>query len=290
MTAGPTVRAAPVEPVIDGLPVRDRADRRLGRQAARVLCTREEREEAELERRLRSQPPVSRPNVIALMSPKRRIGKTTSTIVLGSLLAGHLKARTIAVDTGADLDTVAQRLSAARRGERSTHDLLEDLDRVRTAAELNAYVSRTPTGLHVLAARDGGDRVGELVAFLSCFYEVVLLDARGAMAPFAIARADQLVLVVAPELLSSSVVLNAVSCSPHERTIVAINQARLRPQDPAVIEDRWRGTHPHRAITIPHDEQLDGMLATGTYTLDALQGTTRRAIKRLGLAVAERLV
>jgi len=32
------------------------------------------------------------------------------------------------------------------------------------------------------------------------------------------------------------------------------------------------------------------MLDTGTYTLDALDGPTRRAIKRLGLAVAERLV
>jgi MinD-like ATPase involved in chromosome partitioning or flagellar assembly len=276
--------------VIDGLPVRDRADRRLRRAAARVLCTREEREEAELERRLRSQPPVSRPNVIAVMSPKRRVGKTTSAIVLGSLLAGHLKARTIAVHTGPDLDTVAQRLPAARCAERSAHDLLEDLDRVHTAAELNPYVSRMPTGLHVLAAPDGTDRVGELIAFLSCFYEVVLLDVRGALAQFAMERADQLVLVIAPALVCSSVVFNAVSGLPHERTIVAINQARLRPEGVAVLEAHWRGAHPHRAVTVPYDEQLGGMLDSGTYTLDALDGETRLAIKRLGLAVAERLV
>jgi Mrp family chromosome partitioning ATPase len=250
--------------VIDGLPVRDRADRRLRRQAARLLCRREEREEAELERRLRSQPPVRRPNVIAVMSPKRRVGKTTSTIVLGSLLAGHLKARTIAVHTGADLVTVAQRLPAARRAERAVRDLLEDLDRVHTAAELNPYVSRMPTGLHVLAAPEGGDRMGELVAFLSCFYELVLLDVRGALARFAIEHADQVVLVIAPALVSSSVVLTAVSRLPHERTVVAINQARLRPEDVAVVEAHWRNTHPHRTVTIPYDEQLGGMLDTGT--------------------------
>jgi cellulose biosynthesis protein BcsQ len=284
--------------VIDGQPVRDGAVGRLRRQAARALCSREERDEAELERRIRSQPPVTRPNVIAVISPKRRVGKTTSTIVLGSLLAGHLKLRTIVVGTGPDPDSFARRLPAGRRTERSARDLLDDLDRVHTAAELNRYVSRTPTGLHVLAApvsagrerAEQAERVGELVAFLSCFYEVVLLDVRGALAPLGIRRADQLVLVIAPALVSSRVVAAAASNLPHERTIVAINQARLDPQEAEVVEAHWHAQHPHRAITIPFDEQLAGMLDTGTYTLDALRFTTRAAIKRLGLAAAERLV
>ena len=56
------------------------------------------------------------------------------------------------------------------------------------------------------------------------------------------------------------------------------------------IEDRFRAEHLHRAVTIPHDEQLATMLDSGTYTLEALGRPTRLAIKRLGLAVAEQLV
>jgi hypothetical protein len=71
---------------------------------------------------------------------------------------------------------------------------------------------------------------------------------------------------------------------------VLINKSHLRSTEVAVIEERWRDEHPQRTATIPYDQQLAGMLQTGTYTLDALRGDTRRAIKRLGLTLAERLV
>ena len=53
------------------------------------------------------------------------------------------------------------------------------------------------------------------MAFLSCFYEVVLLDlgtgVAGPLARFAIERADQVVLVTTPEWVTASVVLEALS-------------------------------------------------------------------------------
>jgi hypothetical protein len=57
-----------------------------------------------------------------------------------------------------------------------------------------------------------------------------------------------------------------------------------------VIEDRFRAEHLHRAVTIPFDAELAAMLDTATYSLEALRGRTRIAVKRLGLAVAEQLV
>ena len=60
-------------------------------------------------------------------------------------------------------------------------------------------MSRQPTGLHLLAAPSdpeltaalGPDRYGELVAFLSCFYEVVLLDlGTGVAGPLARSRSS----------------------------------------------------------------------------------------------------
>src|SRR5512133_3748997 len=161
---------------------------------------------------------------------------------------------------------------------------------------------RPRSGLHVLGApREpeltaslGPDRYGELVACLSCFYEVVLLDlgtgVAGPLARFAIERADQVVLVTTPEWVTSSIVLEALWYLKHERTTVAINKSLLRSGDLRAIEERFRAEHLHHAVTIPYDEQLATMLDTGSYGLDTLRRTSRLAIKQLGLAVAEELL
>ena len=271
------------------------------RRVQRLLVSQGEREEADVERRLRTQPGVTRPNLVALISPKGGVGKTLSTFVVGNVLASHVKLRVIAVDANPDFGTLARLAPDAARSERSLADLLEHADRLNTAAELGPYISRLPTGLHILGApRDaelmaqcGPERYGELVAFLSTFYEVVLLDlgtgVAGPVARFAVDRADQLVLVTTPEWVTSTIVLEALAHLQHGRTTVALNKSYLRSGDVRAIEDRFRAEHLHRAVTIPHDEQLATMVDTGTYTLDALERPTRLAIKRLGLAVAEQL-
>jgi putative peptide zinc metalloprotease protein len=290
------------DPIVDGHRAPNGASGRLRRRFEHLLVSHAEREEAELEHRITTQPGVTRPNVAALLSPKGGVGKTTSTFLVGNLLATHLKLRAIAVDANPDFGTLARLAPDDRRSERSLADLLDHADRLHTAAELAPYVSRLPTGLHVLGApRDaeltaslGPDRYGELVAFLATFYEVVLLDlgtgVAGPLAHFAIDRADQVVLVTTPEWVTSTVVLEALSHLQHDHTTVAINKSHLRSAAIDVIEDRFRAEHLHRAVTIPHDEQLATMLDSGTYSLEALRRPTRVAVKRLGLAVAEQLV
>lgn len=290
------------DPLVDGRPARNGTGGRFGRRLQGLLVSRGEREEAELEHRIRTQPGVTRPNTVALISPKGGVGKTTSTYLVGHLLASHLKIRVVAVDANPDFGTLARLSPDDRRSERSLADLLDDADGLRTAAELNPYVSRQPSGLHILGSpRDaeltaslGPDRYGELVAFLACFYEVVLLDlgtgVAGPLASFAIERADQVVLVTTPEWVTTSVVLEALEHLQHDRTTVALNKSRLRSADVSAIEKRFRAEHLHRSITVPYDEQLAMMLDAGSFALDALARPTRLAIKRLGLAVAEQLV
>jgi MinD-like ATPase involved in chromosome partitioning or flagellar assembly len=289
-------------PLVDGRPAPNGRAGRLRRQFQRFLVSEQEREEAGLERRLRAQPGVTRPNTIALISPKGGVGKTTCTFLAGNLLAGHLNVRAIAVDANPDFGTLARLAPDRRRSPRSLEDLLADADRLKTAAELGQYVSRLPTGLHVLGApRDaeltaslGPDRYGELVAFLGTFYEVVLLDlgtgVAGPLARFAIERADQVVLVTTPEWVTSTVVFEALSYVHHEHTTVAINKSQLGSVAVDAIEDRFRAEHLHRAVTIPFDERLASMLDCGAYSLEALGRRTRVAVKRLGLAVADQLV
>jgi MinD-like ATPase involved in chromosome partitioning or flagellar assembly len=289
-------------PLVDGRPASNGAVGRFRRRVDRLFVSQGERDEAELERRIRTQPGVTRPNVVALISPKGGVGKTTSTFLIGNLLASHLKLRVVAVDANPDFGTLARLAPDDRRCERSLAELLDDADQLNTAAEVGRYVSRLPSGLHLLGApRDaeltatlGPDRYGELVAFLSCFYEVVLLDlgtgVAGPLARFAIERADQVVLVTTPEWVTATVVLEALSHLQHDRTTVAINKSLLRPADVRFIEERFRAEHLHHSITIPHDEDLAVMLDIGVYSLDPLDRPSRVAIKRLGLAVAEQLV
>jgi MinD-like ATPase involved in chromosome partitioning or flagellar assembly len=288
--------------LVDGRPAKNGTSGRFSRRFQRLLVSKGETDEAALEHRIRSLPGVTRPNTVALISPKGGVGKTTSTFLVGNLLAAHLKLRVVAVDANPDFGTLARLSPDQRRSERSLADLLHDSDRLKTAAELNPYVSRQATGLHVLGApRDaeltatlGPDRYGELIAFLSCFYEVVLLDlgtgVAGPLAKFAIDRADQAVLVTTPEWVTSSVVLDALGHVQHERTTVALNKSLLRAKDLPAVEQRFRAEHLHRCVTIPYDEQLAATLDAGHYTLDALGRPTRMAIKQLGLAVAEQLV
>ena len=139
----------------------------------------------------------------------------------------------------------------------------------------------------------GPDRYGELAAFLSTFYEVVLLDlgtgVAGPLARFAIERADQLVLVTTPEWVTSSVVSgrSRTFSTPHDGCDQSVDARLGRDRGD---RGRFRAEHLHRTVTIPYDEQLATMLDSGTYTLDALGRPTRMAIKQLGLAVTEQLV
>jgi MinD-like ATPase involved in chromosome partitioning or flagellar assembly len=289
------------EPLIDGQPVHDHSLARLQRRMGSLLVSRSEREEADLERRLRGHPGVTRPNLVASLSPKGGVGKSTSGFLIGNVLASHLKLRAIAVDASSG-GTLGRFAPDSARAAASPADLLDNADRIGTAAELRRFVTRLPSGLHLLAAPHdaarasglGPDSYGELVALLSCFYETVLLDLSGVTTPlarFALERADQAVLVTTPDQLTATLSLHALDQLDHERTTVVVNRShpRLVPELRA-IEECLARRGARRPVAVPDDRRLATMLHTGTYSLEALDRNTRLAVKRLGLAVAERLV
>jgi MinD-like ATPase involved in chromosome partitioning or flagellar assembly len=244
---------------------------------------------------------VTRPNLVASLSPKGGVGKTTSGFLIGNVLASHLKLRAVAVDASSG-GTLGRFAPDSARAAASPADLLDNADRIGTAAELRRFVTRLPSGLHLLAAPHdaarasglGPDSYGELVALLSCFYETVLLDLSGVTTPlarFALDRADQAVLVTTPDQLTATLSLHALDQLDHERTTVVVNRShpRLVPELRA-IEECLARRGARRPVAVPDDRRLATMLHTGTYSLEALDRNTRLAVKRLGLAVAERLV
>lgn len=289
--------------LVDGQELDGGLPGRVQRRLARLLVSRGEREEAELEQLIRSQPGVTRPNTVAVISPKGGVGKTTSAFVIGNALADRLRLRVVAVDANPDFGTLATLAPPGPRCQHTLADLLADREQLATAAELRRYVTSLPTGLHVLAAPAdplvatglGPDAYGELLALLHVFYDVVILDlgtgVAGPLAQLAIERSDQLVLVTTPEWVTASVVLDALEHLEHERTTVAANKFHGRgPADLRELERRLRERRLHRSVAIPFDGQFATMLDSGTYELDALARPTRMPLKRLATAVAEQLV
>ena len=272
-------------------------------QAQSLLVSNGERREAEIERLIRSQPGVTRANTVSMISPKGGVGKTTSTFLVGNMLASHLKLRTIAVDANPDFGTLAALAPDHLRPELTLADLIADLDGAHATADLNPYVVKLPSGLHLLGAptdaelmsKIGPESYGQLLAFLSIFYEVILLDLgtgiTDPLARFAIERSDQLVVVTTPDFITSQSVAGALVHLAHERATLALNQAsRSDGADIRRIEAHFREQRLRRSVTIPRDDRLRTMLDTATYSLGGLDRSSRLPVKLLGLAVAEQLV
>lgn len=179
------------------------------------------RREQELDAQLDALSGVTRTNQVAVVSPKGGVGKTTTTFILGSILASRLKLRVVAVDANPDFGTLAALVPDERRSKRSLADLLADR-KLHTSSELTAYVSRLPTGLHILGAPPRVEVMSEmtpglyekLLEQLSRFYEVILLDLgtgiTDPIAKFAIQSSDQLVVITTPEWVTSASVLGAL--------------------------------------------------------------------------------
>lgn len=291
------------DPIVEGRPVNRGGFGRIRRWLDGLLVSRAEQKEAELERRIRSHAPITRANVIAVVSPKGGVGKTTGAFLVGNLLATHLKLRAVAVDANPDFGTLAALAPDALRSQKTLADLIEDAEGVGTAAEVRRYVSTLPSGLHLLAAPSEAERMAALtnesygwaLEYMGHFYEVVILDmgtgVAGPLARFAIERADQVVLVTTPEWVTSSIVLSALDHLAHEHTTLLVNKSLpSHAADLDRIEERFREQRLHRSVTIPFDETLQVMLDSGTYSLDTLDQRTRMSVKRLGLAVIEQMV
>jgi MinD-like ATPase involved in chromosome partitioning or flagellar assembly len=288
------------ELIVDGRPVPDTLLSRLRDQLRALLLSAGEREEVQLEGSLRRLPGVSRTNVVATVSPKGGCGKTTSTFLAGTVLAGHLRLRALAVDLNPDFGTLADLAPDRARAPLSLVELLREQERIGSPGELRPFVSRLPSGLHLLAAPPDPavmasmtpELYGELLAFLRRFYEVILLDlGTGVTAPiatFAVAQADQVVVVTTPEWITNTKVQMALGHLRLDTATLVLNKVEGGGAL-AASERQFRHERLSQRVAVPADPQLKTMLDSGTFSLAGLGRATRVPIKRLGLAVASQL-
>jgi pilus assembly protein CpaE len=246
---------------------------------------------------------VSHANVIAVLSPKGGVGKTTCAFVLGDLLASATDLRCVALDTNPDFGTLGTLAPSASRAAASVADIFAEMDEIDSAAELEPFVSVLPSGLHLIAAHPRAEVMAALTPdlhallaeFLARFYDVILMDlgtsVAAPQAQRALERADQGALVSTADFAALSTVLDARRYLPDHPVTLVLNQVPGRPGVGArrEVERELAGQGIERHVILPYDDRLRAMLDSATYALGTLDRATRVPIKELGVAAAERL-
>ncbi len=292
------------QPMVAGRPLSTGPITRFSTWLKLTLSSELQRREWTVEEALTHAPTMTRPNTVAVISPKGGVGKTTISFVLGNLLAEQLRLRVVALDANPDFGTLSALAPDEQRSSRSLADLLADSTQIESPAELNPYVARLPTGLHLLGAPAHAEVMAQmtpglysrLLDFLERFYEVVILDLgtgiTDPLAQFAVDRADQTVVITTPEWVTAAGVLGALRYLQLERGTLVLNQAATgrHAGNRDVIEANFRRHAVETSATIPYDDRLRVMLDTGTYSLSSLKLATRVPVKELGSAIAYQFV
>jgi putative peptide zinc metalloprotease protein len=248
----------------------------------------------------RAKMPFSGYRVIATISRKGGVGKTTTTLNLGHMFATHRGDRVVAVDGNPDAGSLGYRVK--RETTATVTNLLRDNDRIERYADVRAYTSQASSRLEVVASDDdphisqalGQEDYMKVCDTLSRHYNLILFDTGTGVLDSAtrgvLDLADQIVLVVAPSLDGARAASQTLDwLSEHgyghlvKNAAAVINGVRGRGLvELDSIEDHfsWRCA---RTVRVPWDPVLEAGALT---SLPSLKRATRRAYLELAAVVA----
>lgn len=238
---------------------------------------------------------------VAVLSLKGGVGKTTTTVGLGSTFA-HLRGdRVIAVDANPDLGTLAQRVPQQTRS--TVRDLLMD-DSIFRYSDIRAHTSQAPSRLEVLAS-ERDPAVAEtfnehdyrsVMRVLQRFYNIIVTDCGTGLSHSAmngvLDMAQALILVSTPAMdgaRSASATLDWLQAHGYghlvSRAIVVLSGPRRGTTTIDIAQLAQHFLARTRAVqVVPYDSHL----AEGAeIDLELLSRDTRRAFVELAATVAE---
>ncbi|WP_179275963.1 MinD/ParA family ATP-binding protein [Rhodococcus sp. 06-235-1A] len=239
---------------------------------------------------------------IAFLSLKGGVGKTTTTLGLGSTFASLRGDCVIAVDANPDFGTLGERVP--RQTASTVRDLLAAAPNIRRYSDIREHTSQSPSRLEVLAGeRDpaASEMFGEedyraVIEMLQVYYNLILTDCGTGIMHSAmngvLQLANALVLVSSPAVdgaRSAAATLDWLELHGYghlvERTVVVISS--VRPGSSAVDMNLLQQHFLERCravLVIPFDEHL----AEGAVVdLDLLRPQTRSAFVELAAMVAD---
>jgi MinD-like ATPase involved in chromosome partitioning or flagellar assembly len=238
---------------------------------------------------------------IAVLSLKGGVGKTTTTMGIGSIFASIRGDRVIAVDANPDFGTLSQRVPLQTRS--TVRDLLLDQS-IGSYSDVRRHTSQGTSRLEVLASeRDPAasesfneDEYRQVARVLQRFYNIILTDCgtglmHSAMAGV-LALAHSLVLISSSAIdgaRSAAATLDWLSLHGHDHlvrnAVVVINLPR--PGSPNVGIQQLREYFLSRCRAV-HIIPYDAHLSEGAeIELARLGKNTKRALVELAATVAD---
>ncbi|WP_227984281.1 MinD/ParA family ATP-binding protein [Nocardia spumae] len=238
---------------------------------------------------------------IATLSLKGGVGKTTTTMGIGSIFASIRGDRVIAVDANPDFGTLSQRVPLQTRS--TVRDLLLD-QQITSYGDVRRHTSQATSRLEVLASeRDPAasesfseDEYRQVLRVLQRFYNIILTDCGTGLMHSAMAGvldlAHSLVLISSSAIdgaRSAAATLDWLSLHGHDHlvrnAVVVINLPREGSPNVAIQHLREYFLARCRAVhVIPYDPHL----AEGAeIDLARLHKNTKRALVELAATVAD---
>jgi len=243
-------------------------------------------------------PRLSRCATIAVVSPKGGVGKTTTTALLGTLLALLRRDRVVAIDTNPDYGSLGRVLAPGQTI--CVDDVLEQLGDSRLSlTALDAQLGRAPHGLMVLPAPTDPSRMQkldypsyvEVIERLKDFVGIVVLDCgtglQDAAARAAMATCDQLVLVTDSEPAAASLVAEAAVLLGKARKPITLVVNKMPHSGSSLDLERFSRfvPHAHGMCVLPSEPQAAARLATAEFSWRDAPESLQRACRELAVAL-----
>jgi len=213
---------------------------------------------------------------VAVLSLKGGVGKTTTTVGLGSTLASLRGDRVIAVDANPDRGTLCDKLRLETAA--TVRDLLNEEDQIQRYADVRAYTTQAASGLEVLASdRDptvsvafSAEDYEDVARVLEHYYSVSITDCGTGLLHSAMAGvlhlADQIVLVTSPSVdgaRSASATLDWLAAHQYGdlvRGAVVVISA-IRPRSKSAVDltrlEQHFAARCRAVVRVPYDAHLE---------------------------------
>jgi MinD-like ATPase involved in chromosome partitioning or flagellar assembly len=213
---------------------------------------------------------------VAVLSLKGGVGKTTTTVGLGSTLASLRGDRIIAIDANPDRGTLCDKLRLETAA--TVRDLLNEENQIRRYADVRAYTTKAASGLEVLASdRDPtvsvafSDRDYEDVALvLEHYYSASITDCGTGLlhsAMIGVLRlADQIVLVSSPSVdgaRSASATLDWLAAHQYGDLVrgAVVVLSAIRPRSKSTVDlarlEQHFAARCRSVVRVPYDAHLE---------------------------------
>ena len=239
---------------------------------------------------------------LAVVSVKGGVGKTSTTTLLGSTFASVRGDRVVALDANPDRGNLARKVPAETSA--TVRHLLADAGYIRTAADVRAYTSQSPSRLEVVASESdpaaseafGAEDYRAASELLAQHYNLLLTDCgTGILAEAlqaAVRSADSLLIVTSASIDGAESAQATVEwLEAHgladlvARSVTVINGARPgRMSVDLDTVERYFAAHTREVVRLPWDPHVD---QGGEIHLEQLSRNMRDSLLTLAATVAD---